>query len=90
MPAVTATTKPGLRAITFQAARASRRNGVRIAATFGLHHGIDHGIAGAALWLLACGGALVALLAALRRLGQGFALTRHVLQQDWQNLKEPL
>lgn len=44
----------------------------------------------AALWLLAWGGALVALLAALRRLGQGFALTRHELQQDWQNLKEPL
>lgn len=44
----------------------------------------------AALWLLAWGGALVGLLAALRRIGQGFALTRRELQQDWQQVKEQL
>lgn len=44
----------------------------------------------AALWLLAWGGALVALLGTLRRIGQGFALTRRELHQDWQDIKEQL
>lgn len=44
----------------------------------------------AVVWLLAWGAALAALLSVLRQVGQGFALTRRELAQDWQSCKERL
>lgn len=42
----------------------------------------------AVFWLLSWGGALWALLVALRRVGNGFALTRRELAQDWHDIQE--
>lgn len=44
----------------------------------------------AAVWLAAWGVALAALLSVLRQVGNGFALTRRELAQDWQDVKERL
>ncbi len=41
-------------------------------------------------WLLAWAGALWTLLSLARQAGQGFALTRHEIVQDWQSIKERL
>lgn len=44
----------------------------------------------AAVWLLAWGAALAALLSVLRQVGSGFALTRRELAHDWHDVKERL
>jgi uncharacterized membrane protein YqjE len=44
----------------------------------------------AAVWLVGWGAALAALLSVLRQVGNGFALTRRELAQDWQDVKERL
>lgn len=43
-----------------------------------------------ALWVLLCGGALVALFSVLRRINRGFTLTQRELAKDWQDIKEHL
>ncbi|RQO81471.1 phage holin family protein [Acidovorax sp. FJL06] len=44
----------------------------------------------AGLWGLGWVGALAALVSVAQRAGNGFALTRHELAQDWRDIKERL
>lgn len=44
----------------------------------------------AGLWALGWAGALAALVSVAQRAGNGFALTRHELAQDWRDIKERL
>lgn len=44
----------------------------------------------AGLWALGWAGALAALMSVAQRAGNGFALTRHELAQDWRDIKERL
>lgn len=44
----------------------------------------------AGLWTLGWGGTLVALISIAKRTGNGFALTRQELAQDWRDIKERL
>lgn len=44
----------------------------------------------AGTWLVGWAGALFFLVTVAQRAGQGFALTRHELAQDWQAIKERL
>ena len=41
-------------------------------------------------WLVAWAGVLLSLISLARQAGQGFALTRHEIVQDWQSIKERL
>jgi len=45
-------------------------------------------VAGA--WLLGWGGTLLSLVSVAKRAGNGFALTRQELAQDWRDIKERL
>lgn len=44
----------------------------------------------AGLWVLGWAGALAALVSVAQRAGNGFALTRQELAQDWRDIKERL
>lgn len=44
----------------------------------------------AGVWTLGWGGTLVALISISQRTGNGFALTRQELAQDWRDIKERL
>lgn len=44
----------------------------------------------AGVWALGWAGALAALMSVAQRAGNGFALTRHELSQDWHDMKERL
>ncbi|MBT9513339.1 MAG: phage holin family protein [Acidovorax sp.] len=44
----------------------------------------------AGLWALGWAGALAVLMSVAQRAGNGFALTRHELAQDWRDIKERL
>lgn len=44
----------------------------------------------ASVWTLGWAGALVALVHVAQRAGNGLALTRHTLAQDWRGIKERL